>query len=375
MERKVFSLVARSVALAKMRTMTARPRIPVAVLGATGAVGQRFVARLSRHPWFEVAELVASDRSAGRRYDAACAWRIPSLPSYGGLGEREVLPCRADALRSKVVFSALDAAVAAEIEPELARAGALVFSNASAFRMDEDVPLLVPEANPEHLALLDMQRRRRGWSGGIVCNPNCTTAVLAMALAPLEQRFGISRAFVATMQAVSGAGYPGVPSLDALGNVIPFIRGEEEKVESELRKLLGRRVGERIEPAALVASAMCHRVPVIDGHSEAVSLELRGAPSLELVRSALVSWRGVPQELALPSAPTTPLVLHASDERPQPRLDVDRDGGMSVHVGRIRPCPLFGTKLFLLGNNVERGAAGAAVLNAELCHARGLLPA
>ncbi|MBM3989931.1 MAG: aspartate-semialdehyde dehydrogenase [Planctomycetes bacterium] len=355
--------------------MTVRSRIPVAVLGATGAVGQRFVARLAQHPWFEVAELVASERSAGRRYDAACAWRHSSVPSHGGLGPREVLPLHADRIRSKVVFSALDAAVAAEIEPALAQAGALVFSNASAFRMEEDVPLLVPEVNAEHLALLGVQRRRRGWSGGIVCNPNCTTAVLAMALAPLEARFGIARAFVATMQAVSGAGYPGVPSLDALGNVIPFIRGEEEKVESELRKLLGRRVGERIEPAALVASAMCHRVPVIDGHSEAVSLELRGAPSLELVRSALESWRGVPQELALPSAPSTPIVLHSSDERPQPRLDVERDGGMSVHVGRLRPCPLFGTKLFLLGNNVERGAAGASVLNAELCHARGLLPA
>ena len=355
--------------------MSIRTRIPVAVLGATGAVGQRFVARLARHPWFELTELVASDRSAGRRYDEACAWRLPSLPAYGGLGAREVLPCRADALRSKVVFSALDASVAAEIEPQLARAGALVFSNASSYRMERDVPLLVPEVNPEHLALLDVQRRARGWSGGIVCNPNCTTAVLVMALAPLERRFGISRAFVATMQAVSGAGYPGVPSLDALGNVVPFIRGEEEKVEAEVRKILGAFVGESIAPAELVASALCHRVPVIDGHSEAVSLELRGQPSLESVRAALEGWRGVPQELELPSAPAAPLVIHSTDDRPQPRLDVDRDDGMSVHVGRIRPCPLFGTKLFLLGNNVERGAAGASVLNAELCHARGLLPA
>ena len=355
--------------------MTLRSRIPVAVLGATGAVGQRFVARLVQHPWFEVAELIASDRSAGRRYDAACAWRLSSAPAHGGLGARVVLECRADTVRSKVVFSALDATVAAEIEPALAQAGALVFSNASAFRMEEDVPLLVPEVNAEHLALLDVQRRRRGWSGGILCNPNCTTAVLAMALAPLHARFGISRAFVATMQAVSGAGYPGVPSLDALGNVLPFIRGEEEKVETEIRKLLGRVVEERVEPAALITSAMCHRVAVVDGHSEAVSLELRGSPSLTEVRSTLEDWRGAPQALGLPSAPTTPLVLHATDERPQPRLDVERDGGMSVHVGRIRPCPLLGTKLFLLGNNVERGAAGASVLNAELCYARGLLPA
>ena len=355
--------------------MTLRSRIPVAVLGATGAVGQRFVARLVQHPWFEVAELIASDRSAGRRYDAACAWRLSSAPAHGGLGARVVQECRADTVRSKVVFSALDATVAAEIEPALAQAGALVFSNASAFRMEEDVPLLVPEVNAEHLALLDVQRRRRGWSGGILCNPNCTTAVLAMALAPLHARFGISRAFVATMQAVSGAGYPGVPSLDALGNVLPFIRGEEEKVETEIRKLLGRVVEERVEPAALITSAMCHRVAVVDGHSEAVSLELRGSPSLTEVRSTLEDWRGAPQALGLPSAPTTPLVLHATDERPQPRLDVERDGGMSVHVGRIRPCQLLGTKLFLLGNNVERGAAGASVLNAELCYARGLLPA
>ncbi len=355
--------------------MTTRPRIPVAVLGATGAVGQRFVSRLASHPWFEVAELVASDRSAGRRYDEACAWRLSKLPAFGGLGAREVLPCRAEAVRSKVVFSALDASIAAEIEPALARVGALVFSNASAHRMEPDVPLLVPEVNSSHLSLLDVQRRKRGWSGGIVCNPNCTTTVLAMALAPLEQRFGIVRAFIATMQAVSGAGYPGVASLDALGNVLPFIRGEEEKVEAEIRKLLGHFVGEAIEPAALVASAMCHRVPVIDGHCEAVSLELRGAPRLVEVQAALEAWRGVPQELALPSAPEAPLVLHAMEDRPQPRLDVDRDGGMSVHVGRLRPCALLGTKFFLLGNNVERGAAGASVLNAELCLRRGLLPA
>ena len=355
--------------------MTSRPRIPVAVLGATGAVGQRFVARLASHPWFELAELVASDRSAGRRYDEACAWRLPSLPAWGGLGAQEVLPCRAAAIRSRVVFSALDAAVAAEVEPVLARQGALVFSNASAYRMEADVPLLVPEVNAEHLALLEVQRRVRGWSGGIVCNPNCTTAVLALALAPLEARFGIARAFIATMQAVSGAGYPGVPSLDALGNVIPFIRGDEEKVEAEIRKILGTVVADGVQPAALVASALCHRVAVVDGHCEAVSLELRGSPSLEAVRSALESWRGIPQTLMLPSAPAAPLVLHTVDERPQPRLDVERDGGMSVHVGRIRPCPLLGTKLFLLGNNVERGAAGASVLNAELCHARGLLPA
>jgi aspartate-semialdehyde dehydrogenase len=272
------------------------------------------------------------------------------------------------------VFSALDAVVAAEVEPRLAERGALVFSNASAFRMDEDVPLLVPEVNPEHAALIETQRARRGWSGGIVCNPNCTTAVLSMALAPLHERFEISRVIVATLQAVSGAGYPGVPSLDALGNVLPFIRGEEDKVENELAKLLGTWTGTAVRPAPLQASAMCHRVPVVDGHSESVSLEFARPATPELVRDTLSEWNPQPQQLGLPSAPRRPIVLHAAQDRPQPRLDVDFDGGMAVHVGRIRPCPVLGTKLFVLGNNVERGAAGASVLNAELFAARGLLP-
>lgn len=284
-----------------------------------------------------------------------------------------MLPCTAEAIRSKVVFSALDANVAAEIEPRLAERGALVFSNASAFRMESDVPLLVPEVNPDHSALIDVQRKRRGWSGAIVCNPNCTTAVLSMALAPLHARFEITRALIATMQAVSGAGYPGVPSLDALGNVLPYIRGEEEKVESELAKLLGSIDGDGIRSASLRTSAMCHRVPVVDGHSEAVSLEFNRAATPESVRDALAAWNPEPQQRGLPSAPRQPLVLHTADDRPQPRLDVERDGGMSVHVGRVRPCGVLGTKLFLLGNNVERGAAGASVLNAELFVARGLL--
>ncbi len=349
-------------------------RIPVAVLGATGVVGQRFVARLAQHPWFEVAELAASERSSGRRYDEACAWRLSHVPTYGGLGAREVLPCSAEVLRSKVVFSALDAQIAAEIEPRLAERGALVFSNASAFRMEPDVPLLVPEVNPDHSALLEVQRKTRGWSGGIVCNPNCTTAVLSMALAPLHARFEITRVLVATMQAVSGAGYPGVPSLDALGNVLPYIRGEEEKVESELAKLLGSVDGIGIQPAAVRPSAMCHRVAVVDGHSEAVSLEFKRAATPESVRDTLAAWNPEPQRLGLPSAPRQPLVLHTTEDRPQPRLDVEREGGMSVYVGRVRPCGVLGTKLFLLGNNVERGAAGASVLNAELFAARGLLP-
>jgi aspartate-semialdehyde dehydrogenase len=346
-------------------------RIPVTILGATGVVGQRFAARLARHPWFEVARLAASDRSAGKRYADACAWRAGGEP-YAGLGEQVVRACDLESA-SPLVFSALDAPVAREIEPLFANAGSIVFSNASAFRMEEDVPLLVPEVNAAHLELLELQRKRRGWSGAIVCNPNCTSAVLATALAPLHERFGVQDVFMVSMQALSGAGYPGVASLDALGNVVPFIRGEEEKVEAELAKMLGALSSARVAPAAISVSAMCHRVPVVDGHSEAVSVRLRGSPSPEEVEAVLGSWRSEPQLRALPTAPPMPVVVHRAEDRPQPRHDVDQGGGMSVHVGRVRRCALLGIKMFVLGNNLERGAAGASVLNAELMHARGML--
>ncbi len=348
-------------------------RIPVAVLGATGVVGQRFVARLAAHPWFEIAQLAASERSVGKTFRDACAWRVSGVEAYAGLGARGIVECSPAQVTAPVVFSALDTAAAAEVEPLFARAGAWVFSNASAFRMAEDVPLLVPEVNPEHLALLDVQRERRGWSGAIVCNPNCTTAVLVSVLAPLHRRFGVEAVLMASMQAVSGAGYPGVASLDALGNVVPFIRGEEPKVEEETRKLLGVFERGAIAPAECAVSAHCHRVAVIDGHSEALSVRLRGAPSVEAVRRALVEWRAEPQERRLPTAPPTPLVVHDADDRPQPRLDAERDGGMSVHVGRVRECAVLGHKLFVMGNNLERGAAGASVLNAELLRSRGML--
>ncbi len=352
-----------------------RSRIPVTVLGATGVVGQRFVARLADHPWFELAHLAASERSSGKSFGQACAWRVSGARPYGGLESRALVDCSPAAASSPIVFSALDAGAAREIEPAFARAGALVFSNASAFRMETDVPLLVPEVNAEHLELLAFQRARRGWRGAIVCNPNCTTAILVSALAPLERAFGIEALVVASMQAVSGAGHPGVASLDALGNVVPFIRGEEPKVEEETCKLLGRMRGDAIEPAAIAVSAQCHRVAVVDGHSEAVSLRLRGAPSPDAVREVLEQWRAEPQERRLPTAPLPPLVLHSSEDRPQPRLDVDRDGGMAVHVGRVRVCPVLGVKFFVLGHNLERGAAGASVLNAELALARGLVDA
>jgi aspartate-semialdehyde dehydrogenase len=278
-----------------------------------------------------------------------------------------------DEVGSPVVFSALDAGPARELEPAFAAAGARVFSNAAAFRMEPDVPLLVPEVNPDHLGLVDVQRRRRGWTGAILCNPNCTTTVLVMALAPLHAAFGVEAATMTSLQAASGAGWPGVPSLDLMGNVLPYIRGEEEKVVLETRKLLGRLEGDQVHDATSMVSAMCHRVAVLDGHTEAVALRLTGDPEPQAVREVLQTWRPEPQQRGLPSAPPQPLVLHSAEDRPQPRLDAESAGGMVVHVGRVRRCEVLGIKLVLLGNNVERGAAGGSVLNAELAHARGLL--
>lgn len=349
-------------------------RIPVSVLGATGVVGQRFVRRLAAHPWFEIRHLAASERSAGKVYAEACEWRLGGEP-YAGFADRVLVPCTPQQASAGIVFSALDALPARQLEPLFAAAGAWVFSNASAFRMEEDVPLLIPEVNAAHLALVPRQRLERRHSGAIVCNPNCTATVLAMALAPLHAAFGVEAVLMTSMQAVSGAGYPGVSSLDILGNVIPYIRGEEEKVEEETRKMLGALVGEALTPAVMHVSAACHRVPVLDGHTEAVSVRLTGNPSLVLVREVIASFRALPQELALPTAPMPPIVLHDRPERPQPRLDLAESSGpasgMTVHVGRLRECPVLGVKFALLGHNAERGAAGASVLNAELAVATG----
>ncbi len=347
-------------------------RIPVTILGATGVVGQRFVRRLVDHPLFEIQHLAASDRSTGKAYREACAWRLDSRP-YGGLGGRILKAAHPREALSPVVFSALDSGPASEIEPLFAAGGSLVFSNASAFRMAADVPLLVPEANADHLGLIGAQRKARGWNGAIVCNPNCTATVLVMGLAPLHQAFGIERVFMTSMQAISGAGYPGVPSLDILGNVIPFIRNEEEKVEEETPKMLGGFADGAVTHAPFTISAMCHRVPVVEGHSEAVSVALRGSPSPDQVAKVFQSWRGDSRVSSLPSAPEVPIRVHSEEDRPQVRLDVEKDGGMSVHVGRVRRCPLLGVKFALLGHNTERGAAGASVLNAELAHALGYL--
>ncbi|BDU75784.1 aspartate-semialdehyde dehydrogenase [Mesoterricola sediminis] len=344
-------------------------RIPVAVLGATGVVGQRFVRRLADHPMFEIAALTASDRSAGKTYREACEWRLDGEP-YGGLGDRVLLPSEPEKAACAVAFSALDSGPAKDIEPAFAAAGVHVFSNAATYRMDLDVPLLVPEVNPGHLALLPTQRQRRGWKGSILTNPNCTTTVLVMALAPLHEAFGVETVLMTSMQAVSGAGYPGVASLDIMGNVLPHIRNEEEKVEVETGRLLGQVENGLAVSDPMTVSALCWRVPVLEGHSESVSVKLKGDPTPDQVREVLAAWKPLPQQLGLPSAPAVAVRVHTAENRPQVRRDVEMDGGMSVHVGRVRPCPVLGIKFALLGHNTERGAAGGSILNAELAVAR-----
>lgn len=329
-------------------------------------VGQQFISRLAGHPWFRVAWLAASERSAGRRYDAAAPWRLPApMPELArGLQVDACVPGRGP----KVVFSALDASVAGEVEAAFAQAGHIVLSNARNHRMDPLVPLLIPEVNAEHLSLIAEQRRVKGWSGAIVTNPNCSTVVLAMALAPLRT-FGLSRAVVSTMQAVSGAGYPGVPSYDILGNLVPHIGGEEEKIETETGKILGDDGGRT--PHAVRISAHTNRVPVIDGHTMTVSVDLASAPAVEAVAEAFRAFSGRPQALHLPTAPSPAIVVHAEDNRPQPRLDSDLGGGMAVSIGRVRMCPVFTHRFVALGHNTVRGAAGASILNAELMQAEG----
>jgi aspartate-semialdehyde dehydrogenase len=357
-------------------------RIPVAILGATGSVGQRFVQLLEGHPWFEIREVVASERSAGRPYAEAADWKLDTpLPAEaGGL---EVLPLDAE-LESTLVFSSLDSSVAGETEEIHASRGCAVLSNSKNHRMDADVPLLIPEVNCEHLDAIESQRKRRGGTGYIVTNPNCSTIGLAMALAPIERQHGIDRVHAFTMQAISGAGYAGVTSWTILDNVVPWISGEEEKVETEPRKILGRWNGNGFEDAPIVISAHTNRVPVIDGHTICVSLALRNHENLrqsfpiekliEDVRAAMDGFHGEPQRLELPSAPKKPIHLLDEEDRPQPRLDRDREAGMAVSIGRLRPCPLLDVRFVALVHNTIRGAAGAAILNAELLKARGLLP-
>jgi aspartate-semialdehyde dehydrogenase len=345
--------------------------ISVGILGATGMVGQQFIALLADHPWFKVDWLGASQRSEGKAFRDAAAWRLPSrLPD--DVANRTVeaaVPGNAP----KLMFSGLDSSVAGEIEGAFARAGHLIVSNSRNYRMEQTVPLLIPEVNADHLALLKAQSAAFGWSGAIITNPNCATVVLAMALAPLRQ-FGLQTTIVTTLQAISGAGYPGVPSWDILGNIIPYIGGgEEEKVETETKKILGTLTGDAIENHPVRLSATTTRVPVHNGHTGSVSVGLEQKPTAAAIIDAWNSFRGQPQELALPSAPPQPLVYLTEINRPQPMLDANRDGGMTVTIGRLRPCPLFDYKFIALGHNTIRGAAGAAILNAELMHRQGLL--
>lgn len=347
-------------------------KIGVGILGATGAVGQRFVQLLDGHPWFEIAALAASETSAGNTYAGACTWRI-SADMPEAVREVEVLPVE-PGFEADIVFSALPSSVAGPVEESFAEAGYVVCSNASAHRMDPDVPLLIPEVNPEHLSLIPHQQRRRGWSEGyIVTNPNCSTIHLVLALKPLHDVFGINRVLVTTMQALSGAGYPGVPSLDIVDNVIPYIGGEEGKLEAEPLKLLGRFDGESIELADIAISAQANRVQTIDGHLEAVSIDLTQRASVQDVVAAFSEFQAEPQELGLPTAPKHPVVVRREPDRPQPRLDRAAERGMASIVGRVRECPVFDIKFLVLGHNTIRGAAGASILNAELLVAKGYL--
>jgi aspartate-semialdehyde dehydrogenase len=345
--------------------------IDVGILGATGMVGQQFVALLANHPWFKVAWLGASERSAGKAYRDAAAWRLPALlpDEVAGREVDAATPGRAP----KLVFSGLDSSVAGEIEAAFAEAGHIIVSNSRNHRMEADVPLLIPEVNADHLALLDAQAAARRWKGRIVTNPNCVVVVYAMALAPLRQ-FGLTRSIITTLQAISGAGYPGVPSWDILGNVIPFIGGgEEQKIETETNKILGTMQSGAVRNHPVTISAAVTRVPVHDGHTGSISVSLDQKPDAAAIVAAWNGFRGRPQELDLPSAPAQPIVYLTEPNRPQPALDANRGGGMTITVGRLRACPVLDYKFVALGHNTIRGAAGVAILNAELMHREGRL--
>lgn len=334
-------------------------KIPVAVLGATGTVGQKFIRLLENHPRFEVAELVASSRSAGKPYQEAALWKqetpIPEKQATLTVKTTD------DKLDSPLLFSGLDSSIAGEVESAYANAGHLIISNSRNHRMDPDVPLIIPEINPDHFELL----KRQQYAGGIITNSNCSTMFLAMALAPLHRAFGVEVVQVTTMQAVSGAGYPGVASMDILGNVVPYIKGEEEKMEVETAKILGTLNESGVTPAPFLLSAQCNRVPVYDGHTESVSIKLSEEASVEQVIEALRGFSGMPQEKKLPSAPSQPIIVREEPDRPQPARDLWHQNGMATIVGRVRSCPILSIKMVVMGHNTVRGAAGAAVLNAE----------
>jgi aspartate-semialdehyde dehydrogenase len=344
-------------------------KIEVGILGATGMVGQHFIKFLQGNPWFDLKWLGASDRSAGKKYKDAMTWHLGVVPdSVADLTVDECKPGNAP----RLLFSSMDASVALEIEREFAQAGHVVVSNSRNHRMERDVPLLVPEINPDHLKLIPAQQRVRGWKGQIVTNPNCSTIVLTMGLAPLKQ-FGITRIVTTTLQAISGAGYPGVASMDIVGNVVPFIGGEEEKMQQETQKIMGEFRGDHIEPLAAKVSAHCNRVAVVDGHTVTVSVEFSSKPSEADMRHAFDSFTALPQQRGLPSAPPRPVIYMQEANRPQPRQDAERERGMAAFVGRLRPCAVLDYKFVAMAHNTVRGAAGAAVLNAELMHSEGML--
>jgi aspartate-semialdehyde dehydrogenase len=350
-----------------------QPRIEVGILGATGMVGQHFIKFLQGHPWFDLVWLGASDRSAGKKYRDAMTWHLGVVPeTVADIAVEDSKPGNAP----RLLFSAMDASVATDIERAFAQAGHVIVSNSRNHRMERDVPLLVPEINPDHLKLVPGQQRARGWKGQIVTNPNCSTIVLTMGLAPLKQ-FGITKIVATTLQAISGAGYPGVASMDIMGNVVPYIGMEEEKMEQETQKILGefRQTGSdaHIVPLPAKMSAHCNRVPVVDGHTVTVSVELSAKPAEADLRHAIETFRAAPQERNLPSAPKNPVIYMPENNRPQPRKDAERERGMAAFVGRLRPCPVLDYKFVALGHNTIRGAAGAAVLNAELMHSEGML--
>lgn len=346
-----------------------RRKIEVGILGATGTVGQQFAMLLAGHPWFELKWLAASERSAGKRY-AESPWRLPT-PLPDGFARLTIEKLKAG-LGPKLVFSALDADVAGEAERDFAAAGHVVVSNAKNHRMDRLVPLLIPEVNADHLALIPLQQKKNGWRGAIVTNPNCSAVILALALAALRP-FQLKSVLVTTLQALSGAGYPGVASLDATANVIPYIEGEEEKIEAETRKLLGRLTKGAVELHPAAISATTTRVPVVNGHTESVSVEMGKKTTREEILAAFKKFSGEPQKLGLPSAPAQPIVYLESRDRPQPRFDVEGSGGMIVQIGRLRYCHVLDYKFIALGHNTIRGAAGGAILNAEFLTAKKFL--
>jgi len=347
-------------------------RIPVAVLGATGAVGQTFIRLLDGHPFFRVAEVAASERSAGRTYAEAMTWHEGVLnDEVAGL---KVTTCDPGEVESKIVFSALDSSVAGDVEKAFAKAGAMVLSNAKNHRMDPDVPLVIPEVNADHLALIDVQRRKRGWPGAIVTNANCASTVVTVPLAPLHEAFGVRQAVIVTMQAVSGAGYPGVPSMDILGSVIPYIGGEEDKIETEPNKMLGALGDDGVTHAEIAVSAHANRVPVEHGHTACISVGLESAVDPGEAIEVLKAWRGQEICRGLPSSPDEALVVCDAPDRPQARRDVYRGGGMTTLVGRVRSDPLLHLRLVALSHNTVRGAAGGSVLNAEVLGRMGRLP-